>query len=73
MEFSKGVRAGTQHPGTVGKHRKLIGIYQKKSEKLLAGILLPCSSHFRCFPASFLKDSVAGMTDLGNGKEKGNQ
>ncbi len=47
----------------VGKHRRLVGIHRKKSENFLVGILLPCSSDFRCFPAgcgdfpsSFLKN-----------------
>ncbi len=50
-------------PVPVGKHRKLIETYRKKSEKFTARILLPCSNDFRCFPAgcvdfpaSFLQD-----------------
>jgi hypothetical protein len=50
-------------PIPVGKHRKLTGIHRKKSEQFPVGILLPCSSDFRCFPAgsgdfpaSFLHD-----------------
>jgi dUTPase len=34
-------------PVPVGKHRRLVGIYRKKSEKFPAGILLSCSSDFR--------------------------
>ncbi len=44
-------------------HRKLTGIHQKKSGQFPIGILLPCSSDLRCFPAgsgdfpaSFLQD-----------------
>ena len=36
-----------------GKHRKLAGIHRKKSGQFPAGILLPCSSDFRCFPAGY--------------------
>ncbi len=56
----------------VRKHRNLAGIYRKKSENFPAGILLPCCSDFRCFPAgyvdfsaSFLQDPVAGIIGLG--------
>jgi hypothetical protein len=49
----------------IGKHRKLIGIHRKKSGQFPVGILLPCSSDFRCFPAgsgdfpeSFLQNLV---------------
>ncbi len=31
--------------------QELAGNHRKKSEKFQAGILLPCSSDFRCFPA----------------------
>ena len=34
-----------------GNHRKLAGIHRKKIRKFPLGILLPCSSDFRCFPA----------------------
>ncbi len=38
-------------PVPAGKHRKLTGIHRKKSGQIPVGILLPCSSDFRCFPA----------------------
>jgi len=37
----------------VGKCRKLTGIHRKKSGQFPAGILLPRSSDFRCFPAGY--------------------
>ncbi len=54
---------GDFRPVLAGKHRKLTGIDWKKSGQFWVGILLPCSSDFRCFPAgsgdfpaSFLQD-----------------
>ncbi len=38
-------------PVPAGKHGELTGIHRKKSGQFPVGILLPCSSHFRCFPA----------------------
>ncbi len=59
---------------SAGNHRKLAGIHRKKSEKFPAGILLPCSIDFWCFPAgyddfpaSFLQESAGsgpGIIDL---------
>jgi hypothetical protein len=44
----------------------------KNPQNFPAGILLPCSGEFQCFPAgygdfsaSFLQDPVAGIIDLG--------
>ncbi len=60
-------------PVPAEKHRKLTGIHRKKSGQFEVGILLLCSSDFRCFPAgsgdfpeSFLRDPVAGIVDLGS-------
>jgi hypothetical protein len=59
-------------PVPTGKYRQLAGIHRKKSEKLPVGILLPFPRDFRCFPtgygdfpASFLRDTMAGIFDLG--------
>ncbi len=50
-------------PVPAGKYSKLTGIHRKKSRRFPVGILLPCFSDFRCFPAgsgdfpaSFLQD-----------------
>jgi hypothetical protein len=42
---------GDFRPVLAGKHRKLTGIDWKKSGQFRVGILLPCPSDFRCFPA----------------------
>ena len=42
-----------------GKHRKVIGMYRKKSRNFPAGILLPCSDDFRCIPAGSSVFSVS--------------
>jgi hypothetical protein len=59
-----------------GKHRKLIGIHRKKSEKFPVGILLPVPAITDAFlqdPVTFpllssriLWDPVAVIFDLGN-------
>jgi hypothetical protein len=57
-------------PESTGSWQESTG---RKTKNFPAGILLPCSSDFRCFPAgygdfpaSFLQDPVAGIIDLGN-------
>jgi hypothetical protein len=60
-------------PVPSGKDRNLTGIHRKKFGQFPVGILLPCSSDFRCFPtgsgdfpAYFLQDPAAGIIDLGD-------
>ncbi len=64
-------------PVPAGKRRKLTGIHRKKSGQFPVGILLPCSSDFRCFPAgsgdfreSIQRDPVPGIIDLGEDKQQ---
>jgi hypothetical protein len=60
-------------PGSCQKAKEAGRNPPEKSEKFPVGVLLPCSSDFRCFPegygdfpVSFLQDPVVGVIDLGN-------
>ncbi len=48
-----------------GKHRKSTGIHRKKSRRFPVGILLPCSSDFRCFPAGSGDFPASSLQDPG--------